>query len=125
MILNQSDKKDDAWEYLKWWTSTEIQVQYGREMEGILGAAARYPSANIEAMSQLPWKVSEYQKLYEQWQWVKGIPEVPGGYMTGRHLDNAFRLVYEDSSNPRETIYDYVQTINAEIEKKRREFGLD
>jgi len=125
MILDQSDKKDDAWEYLKWWTSTEIQVQYGREMEGILGAAARYPSANIEAMSQLPWKVSEYEKLYEQWSWVKGIPEVPGGYMTGRHLDNAFRLVYEDASNPRETIYDYVQTINAEIMKKRREFGLD
>ncbi len=125
MILNQSDKKDDAWEYLKWWTSTEIQVQYGREMEGILGAAARYPSANIEAMSQLPWKVSEYQKLYEQWSWVKGIPEVPGGYMTGRHLDNAFRLVYEESSNPRETIYDFVQTINAEILKKRREFGLN
>jgi ABC-type glycerol-3-phosphate transport system substrate-binding protein len=125
MILNQSDKKDDAWEYLKWWTSTEIQVQYGREMEGILGAAARYPTANIEALGQLPWKVIEYQKLYEQWQWVKGIPEVPGGYMTGRHLDNAFRLVYEESSNPRETIYDYVQIINAELLKKRREFGLN
>jgi ABC-type glycerol-3-phosphate transport system substrate-binding protein len=125
MILNQSDQKDDAWEYLKWWTSTEIQVQYGREMEGILGAAARYPSANIEAMSQLPWKVSEYEKLYDQWQWVKGIPEVPGGYMTGRHLDNAFRLVYEEAANARETIYDYVQTINAEILKKRREFGLE
>lgn len=125
MILNQSDKKDDAWDYLKWWTSTEIQVQYGREMEGILGAAARYPSANVLAMSQLPWKVSEYEKLYEQWQWVKGIPEVPGGYMTGRHLDNAFRLVYEEAANARETIYDYVQTINVEIEKKRREFGLE
>ncbi len=125
MILNQSDKKDDAWEYLKWWTSTEIQVQYGREMEGILGAAARYPTANVDALGQLPWKVVEYQKLYEQWQWVKGIPEVPGGYMTGRHLDNAFRLVYEESSNPRETIYDYVQIINAELLKKRREFGLD
>jgi hypothetical protein len=94
-------------------------------MEGILGAAARYPSANIEAMSQLPWKVSEYEKLYDQWQWVKGIPEVPGGYMTGRHLDNAFRLVYEEAANARETIYDYVQTINAEILKKRREFGLE
>ena len=125
MILNQSDKKEDAWEYLKWWTSTEIQVQYGREMEGILGAAARYPTANVDALSQLPWKVAEYQKLYEQWQWVRGIPEVPGGYMTGRHLDNAFRLVYEEASNPRETIYDYVQIINAELLKKRREFGLN
>jgi len=124
MIMEQSNHKDASWEFLKWWTSTSIQVQFGREMEGILGAAARYPTANVEALSQLPWTVVEYQKLEEQWDWVKGIPEVPGGYMTGRHLDNAFRLVYNDSSNPKETIYDYVQVINDEIQKKRREFGL-
>jgi ABC-type glycerol-3-phosphate transport system substrate-binding protein len=125
MIMDQSNKKDAAWEYLKWWTSTDIQVQFGREMEGILGAAARYPTANVDALAQLPWTVKEYQKLYDQWQWVQGVPEVPGGYMTGRHLDNAFRLVINELSNPRETIYDYVQVINDEIEKKRREFDLD
>ncbi|MDA3931337.1 MAG: extracellular solute-binding protein [Tenericutes bacterium] len=125
MIMNNCEDKDAAWEYLKWWTSTDVQVRFGREMEGILGAAARYPTANVEAMSRLPWTVEEYEKLEEQWNWVKGIPEVPGGYMTGRHLDNAFRLVLNESSNPRETIYDYVQVINEEIDKKRREFGLD
>lgn len=125
MIMDQSKHKDASWKYLKWWTQTETQVQFGREMEGILGAAARYPTANVDALSQLPWTVKEYQKLNDQWDWVRGIPEVPGGYMTGRHLDNAFRLVLEESSNPRETIYDYVQVINDEIAKKRREFGLD
>lgn len=125
MIMEQSTKKDASWEYLKWWTSTDVQVQFGREMEGILGAAARYPTANVDALAQLPWTVEEYQKLQDQWAWVQGIPEVPGGYMTGRHLDNAFRLVINEYANPRETIYDYVQTINEEIEKKRREFDLD
>jgi len=94
-------------------------------MEGILGAAARYPTANIQAMSELPWTVTEYSKLEEQWDWVRGIPEVPGGYMTGRHLDNAFRLVYNEHTNPKETIYDYVQIIDEEISSKRNEFGLD
>jgi ABC-type glycerol-3-phosphate transport system substrate-binding protein len=125
MITEQSSKKAEAWQYLDWWTKTETQVRFGREMEGILGSAARYPTANIEAMNQLPWTVKEYEKLEEAWDWVRGIPEVPGGYMTGRHLDNALRLVINDASNPRETIYDYVQKINAEIEKKRSEFGLD
>lgn len=125
MIMNDAENKNAAWDYLKWWTSTETQVQFGREMEGILGAAARYPTANVEALSQLPWTVEEYSKLEEQWDWVQGIPEVPGGYMTGRHLDNAFRLVYDESANARETIYDYVQIINDEIGKKRREFGLE
>ena len=65
MILEQSKKKTASWDYLKWWTSTETQVRFGREMEGILGAAARYPTANVDAMSQLPWTVSEYNKLME------------------------------------------------------------
>lgn len=125
MIMEDANNKEAAWEYLKWWTSTDVQVRFGREMEGILGAAARYPTANVDALSQLPWTVAEYQKLEEQWDWVRGIPEVPGGYMTGRHLDNAFRLVYNENTNAKETIYDYVQIINDEIAKKRREFGLE
>lgn len=125
IILNQSNKKEESWEFLKWWTSTETQMRFGRELEGILGAAARYPTANVEAMEQLPWTIDELAKLKEQWAWVRGIPEVPGGYMTGRHLDNAFRLVLNEAANPRETIYDYVQMINEELAKKRREFGLD
>lgn len=125
MILSQTKKEEASWEFLKWWTSTETQTRFGREMEGILGAAARYPTANMEAMKSLPWRANEIELLQEQWNWVRGIPEVPGSYMTGRHLDNAFRLVINEDANPRETIYDYVQTINEEIAKKREEFGLD
>lgn len=125
MILEKSKYKEESWEFLKWWSSTETQVRFGREMEGILGAAARYPTANKKAMEQLPWTTREYTMLQKQWQWTKGIPHVPGSYMTGRHLDNAFRRVINERSNPRETIYDYVQIINQELAKKRREFGLD
>lgn len=125
IILEQSDKHEESWEYLKWWTSTDTQVRFGREMEGILGAAARYPTANVEALSQLPWTVEEYTALLDQWQWTQGIPQVAGSYMTGRHLDNAFRKVYNDRSNAKETLYDYVEIINAEIIIKRRELGLD
>lgn len=125
MLLAQSKKQDAGWEFIKWWTSTETQVRFGRELEGILGAAARYPTANKAAMAQLPWRVVERDKLNEQWAWTRGIPETPGSYMTGRHLDNAFRRVINDSANPRETIYDYVLIINHELEMKRREFGLD
>lgn len=125
MMLEQSKKKEASWEFIKWWTGTETQVRFGRELEGILGAAARHPTANIAAMQQLPWRVSERDKLNEQWIWTRGIPETPGSYMTGRHLDNAFRRVINDNANPRETIYDYVLIINRELETKRKEFGLD
>lgn len=125
MMLEQSKKKEAAWQFIKWWTSTPTQVRFGRELEGILGAAARYPTANREAMERLPWRNVERMKLKEQWEQTMGIPETPGSYMTGRHLDNAFRRVINDHANPRETLYDYVLIINRELWMKRQEFGLD
>ena len=83
MMLQNAKDKDAAWEFMKWWTSKETQIAYGREMEGLLGEAARYPTANIEALEELPWPVKDYQNLESQWEWVEGIPQVPGGYFTG------------------------------------------
>ncbi len=124
MMLESARDKDAAWAFMKWWTSKETQVRFGREMESLMGAAARYPTANIEALRELPWPVKDYTNLEAQWQWVQGIPEVPGGYFTGRHLDNAFRKVVNQGENPREALYDHVLTIQNEIDLKRKEFGL-
>ena len=124
MMLQNAKDKAAAWEFMKWWTSKETQIAYGREMEGLLGEAARYPTANIEALEELPWPVKDYQNLQSQWQWVEGIPQVPGGYFTGRHLDNAFRKVVNGNENPREALSDYLLYINDEIAIKRKEFKL-
>ncbi|MCA0753493.1 extracellular solute-binding protein [Paenibacillus sp. N4] len=124
MMLENSADKESAWEFMKWWTEKDTQISYGREMEGLMGEAARYPTANIEALKELPWPVKDYNNLESQWQWVKGIPQVPGGYFTGRHLDNAFRKVVNASENPREAFSDYILYINDEIEIKRKEFNL-
>ncbi|WP_235560972.1 extracellular solute-binding protein [Bacillus sp. FJAT-28004] len=124
LMLKQAKDKDAAWEFMKWWTSKETQVRFGREMEGLMGAAARYPTANIEALKELPWPTKDYMNLEKQWEWVRGIPEVPGGYYTGRNLDNAFREVINNGTNTRDALYDYVQEINREITLKRNEIDM-
>lgn len=125
LLMNQSKQKDLAWQFMKWWTHEDTQVRFGREMEGILGAAARYPTANIRALEKLPWPAQDLIVLKTQWDQTRGIPEVPGGYFTGRHLDNALRKVINTGANPRDTLYEYTAIINSEIESKRREFDLD
>ena len=125
LLMNQSKQKDLAWEFMKWWTEEDTQVRFGREMEGILGAAARYPTANVNALEKLPWPAQDLLVLKAQWDKTRGIPEVPGGYFTGRHLDNALRKVINTSANPRDTLYEYTAIINSEIESKRKEFDLD
>lgn len=125
MILSAAKDKDAAWEFIKWWTRADTQERFGREMESLLGSAARFPTANMEALEKLPWPYKDYKNLKQQWEWVKGNPEVPGGYFTPRHLDNAFRKVIFGGEDTRETLLDYVRVINEEITAKRKEFGLD
>ncbi len=124
VILSDSQEQEAAWEFLKWWTDTDTQVAFGLELESIMGAAARYATANVEALEQLPWSQKDIDNLKAQWQWVKGVPEVPGGYYTPRYLDFALRRVYYRAEDPGETLEDMVQTINDELTAKREELGL-
>ncbi|MBQ7774352.1 MAG: extracellular solute-binding protein [Lachnospiraceae bacterium] len=125
MIASDDEaKKQLSWEFMKWWAETDTQVQFGREIEALLGSSARYATANINAFSQLAWSADDIEVLMEQWQQTVGIREVPGGYYTGRHITNAARKVINDKEDPRETIIDYTILINEEIIKKRTEFGL-
>lgn len=124
MLFTSCTQKELAWEVLDWWTSAETQTRFGSEMESLLGASARYATANREAFSQLAWSVKEYQTIEEQRSWAKGVPEVPGGYFTSRHIDNAFRRATYYWEDPKDTLTDYVYTINQEIAGKRKEFGL-
>lgn len=124
MLLGTSEKKEEAWTFLQWWASADVQARYGRELEAVMGESARYATANVEAFDQLSWSSTERAVLEEQWAWVVGTPEVPGGYYTSRHIVNAVRKVINDNEDPRETLLDYKRDIDDEITKKRKEFGL-
>lgn len=126
IIMADTEYPQECWEFLKWWTSADVQTQYGREMESLMGSAARVPTANLEAFANMPWPVDDYEALAEAFQWVKGIPQVPGGYYSWRNVNNAFYTVTTetDTASPREELMDKVIYINAEIDYKRQELGL-
>jgi len=124
MVL-KTEKQDASWEFFKWWCSAETQARFGRELESVMGASARYATANRTAFEQLSWSAANAVVLRQQWDSVVGTPEVPGGYYTSRHIINAVRKVINNSEDTRETLLDYTRTINNEITKKRKEFGLE
>lgn len=124
IILAKSEHQDEAWEFLKWWTSDPAQSRYCLEVEATMGIAARIPSANINVMYQQAWSTDEYKLLMTQRSWAEGVPEVPGGYYTTRHIENAFNRTYSLMTDPRETLLDYIDDINNELTKKRTEMGI-
>ncbi|QVK18356.1 extracellular solute-binding protein [Mycoplasmatota bacterium] len=55
VMLKKNNSHEASWEFMKWWTSSETQIRYSREMEGIFGEAGRHSPANLETLDQLPW----------------------------------------------------------------------
>ncbi|MGD9886364.1 MAG: extracellular solute-binding protein [Bacilli bacterium] len=125
VILGSTKEPNASWEFLKWWLGKETQSGYARGMEAILGAAARYPTANLEAFEQLPWSTKDYQLLTAQREKAVGVPTFPGDYIVGRYIDNAFRASINNNINPRDSLFEYCKKINIELGRKRQEFGLN
>ncbi len=125
VIMNGADDKDASWEFVKWWNSTPSQLSYANTLESIMGAAARYPAADPDVIRQLPWSNKELTELLTQYSSLTGMPAVPGYYMNTRMVSYAFEDVVADLSSPRETLYLNIRDIDAELTKKREEFGLN
>lgn len=123
IILSSSDSIDEAWTFLKWWVATDTQYKYGKELESVMGVGARYNTANLEALDRLPWTTLEKQNLKNQISNLQGVVQVPGGYMTSRNIGFAISTVYNNNSDARKTMLNYIDEINQELEIKYDEFS--
>ena len=116
---------DNAWMFLKWFCSTEVQVEYGTQIEGLLGQMGRYATANTEALTQLAWSTDEANTILGAMDELEEIPIIPASYSVTRNVMNAFRDVVNNNENPRDTLMSYNRDINEEITRKRENLGLD
>ncbi|MCR5823453.1 MAG: extracellular solute-binding protein [Lachnospiraceae bacterium] len=123
--VEQNDTVNEAWEFLKWWTSKEVQEQYADEQMSLLGAAAEFPVANLEAIRTRAKIKGTDGSIEEILKWLRGVPQVPGGYITGREISNAFLEVINGYLDPVDTLYLKLDAINNELKTKREEFGLE
>ena len=118
------EQRADAWEFIKWFTSTEVQSEYGRSLEALLGPLGRYATANVEAVSQLAWSKSDLDLILEQMEHTIEIDIIPSNYITSRNLLNAFREAVNHNKNPRDMLLWYNNDINDEIKRKHEELGI-
>lgn len=124
-ILATSNAPQEAWQFLSWWVSQETQTQFGHGLESIIGAAARYNTANRASMKDIQWDAEMKHSIIQQAEQLQGIPEIPGGYITTRLFDFAFRKIVYDGENVRKTLEDTVFDIDHELANKRKEYDLD
>ena len=122
-IIAQSPHPEEAWEFLKWWTSAETQARYSNNVESLIGMLGRVATANVEAFKALSWEPDDLDKLLSQWEQVKEIPEVPGSYYLARAVDQAFWSVINDGTNSKDAIAKWSLVADKEIKRKIEEYS--
>ncbi len=123
VIFNTCSDISAAWDFIKWFTTTDIQVEYGKTIEAIMGPMGRYDTANVEALSQLNWSTAEYNKIIDQMNNLREVPIIPASYAVTRNVYNAFRAVVNNQKNPRYQLSSYNRDINEEIVRKLKDLG--
>ncbi len=124
IMFANTDHPDEAWEFMKWWMSTEAQVDFQRQLIMNYGVTYLWNSANVEAFQYLPISEEHKAVILEQWEWLQEPVKLPGSYMQEREISNAWNKIVFDGVNARVAIDDSIVIINREITRKMEEFGF-
>lgn len=125
VIFKKDDvnRENDAWEFMKWWSSTDAQIMYGQMIQQMFGDEYMWNTANLEAFAELPWKASAKKIIVETAENVVDVARVPGTYMMEREMSNAFNNIAVDGYTAQTRIDQAVKRINREFNRKLLEFG--
>jgi ABC-type glycerol-3-phosphate transport system substrate-binding protein len=123
IMFANADKSEEAWKFMKWWMSTNIQVDFQQQLILNFGMEYLWFSANMEAFTYLPIDREHKDVIVQQWQWLQEPVKLPGSYMEERELSNTWNKIVFDDVNPRVAIDSSIIIINREITRKMEEFG--
>ncbi|MBE6750249.1 MAG: extracellular solute-binding protein [Ruminococcaceae bacterium] len=123
MIFANTKKPDEAWDFLKWYLSTDTQVNYANTLQSTYGSEYRLNTANLNAFKQLQYSEEDLKVILGQWEWQKENLQHPAGYMSERELSNAWINVVVNGDGIAEALDKAVLQSDREILRKMQEFG--
>lgn len=124
VILADTDKPQEAWDYIKWYMSTEIQTKYVNGLQLTFGPEFIWASANLDAFSTTTSYPREHMDIMlEQLSHTKEIPLHPAYVIVEREISDAWNRVVFNGMSPRTSLDRAITRANREITKKLIEFG--
>lgn len=122
-MFESSKKKQQAWNFITWWMSTETQSKYIQQLYSMYGLEYLWYSANLEAFATLPIDYNHKEVILEQLKWSMEASRVPAAYMLERSISDAYSKVVYNGMNVRIALDDAVIESNREIIRKMTEFN--
>ena len=123
MFASNDERENQAWQFMEWWSETEVQAQFGQMLQIMYGDEYIWPTANLEAFEKLPYPTAHKEIIMEQAENILEAPRLLGSYMLERELSNAFNDIVVNGETLRARIDDMVKTVDRETERKLEEFG--
>ena len=123
MFASNAEREQQAWDFMCWWSSAEVQAEFGQMLQIMYGDEYIWPTANLEAFSRLPFPTSDKNVIMEQAKNILEAPRLLGSYMLEREMSNAFNDVVVNGKNLRSRVDDVVKAVERETERKLEEFG--
>ncbi|MDP2426403.1 MAG: extracellular solute-binding protein [bacterium] len=125
IMFKESDpvKKNQSWEFMKWWLSSATQTEFAFLLQSTYGPEFVWLSGNLDAVADSPIDSKDLTVILEQIKWLVDVPRTPGQYMLERGLSDIWNKVTFDGVPIRVAIDNQVLRINREINKKMIEFG--
>lgn len=124
IILADTKKAAESWEFFKWWMSTEVQTTYAYALQSTYGPEYVWLSGNIAAVGQSPIEEQDKAVILDQIEWLVDVPRTPGQYMLERGLSDIWNKAVFDGTPTGVAIDQQVILINRENRRKMMEFGF-
>ena len=122
-IFNSSDKKQEAWEFLKWWTSKSVQTEYTYTLRSSYGKTFFWLSANRAALENNPMDEADKKIITEQINYVTDVTRTPGQYLPERTISNIWTTMVFDGTAGQVAVDEAKNDVNKEIVRKMKELG--
>ena len=122
-MFKSSDKKQEAWDFIEWWMSTETQENYISKLYSMYGEEYLWFSANLEAFMSLPISTDHKEVILNQLEYAIEVSRIPAAYVIEQTISDAFSQVVFNGENVRIALDNAVIISNREIARKMEEFG--
>lgn len=124
LILEDSERHAESWDYLKWWLSANTQSDFGYRLQSTYGPEYLWVSANLNALKDSPIDPDDKRIILEQVRWQRDVPRTPAQYMLERGLSDIWINSAVRNQGVRTEIDSMIPVINREVRRKMIEFGF-
>lgn len=123
MIFSNTCMPEESYKFLKWWLSSDTQIEYATSLQMKYGPDYVWNTANHAAFAQMSYPRKHKAIILEQWNWQKEALRHPASYILEREVSNAWIDIVTKGASFQPRIDEATLAADREMKRKLTEFG--